>query len=387
MASTGAAAWAKYYQGRGDLATTIKRAGNTYDADGKATSTQLAAGTPCIVLASTVYDSKPQIRVKIGGRVQVVRFKFDDITKPGNKASAASSLKPQAFNVVTAAPIQLADYRSRALAALDERTDLDGPLKGYLAELIKYWAGENAAKTRAAKIWSYISNDIPINDINKDFGEVLGPLAVLKHNLLAGTGHDKEVNATSGIYIPARPNEPLMDYKVGPVVISAKSGTTTNTVKAADILGLLAKRSALVTKYSKTKEYQVLATLAANSTITGPIAAAQMLMGTAKFNAWIRNNTYLKGKKGKYTDNELMYECEKYLQAESKTGSLNFTKMFADAIKGNVVYVKFELDQTGVGKFETIVAADVIKAATGARPYLRSKNGYTRASDKLGIQI
>ena len=40
MASTGAAAWAKYYQGRGDLATTIKRAGNTYDADGKCTVTR-----------------------------------------------------------------------------------------------------------------------------------------------------------------------------------------------------------------------------------------------------------------------------------------------------------------------------------------------------------
>jgi hypothetical protein len=82
-----------------------------------------------------------------------------------------------------------------------------------------------------------------------------------------------------------------------------------------------------------------------------------------------------------------MYECEKYLQAESKTGRLNFTKLFADAIKGSVVYVKFALDATGVGKFETIVAQDVIKAAAGSRPFLRSKNGYTRAADKLGIQI
>jgi len=387
MASTGAAAWAKYYQGKGDQATTIKKAGNVLDANGKATGAQLQQGTPVVVLASNAYDSKPQIRVSIGGKVQVVRFKFDDITKPGNKASAATSLKPQAFNVVTATPIQLTEYKKRLLDALQERTDLDGPLKGYLTEVVHYWSGDYAAKGRAAKIYSHIVNDIPVNDINKDFGEVLGPLAVMKHNILAGTGHEREVNATSGIYIPARPNEPLMDYKVGPVVISAKSGTTTNTVKPADILGLLAKRSALNTKYSKTKEYQVLAILQSHSALTGPINAAQMLMGEKGFNAWVKNNTYFKSKKGKYTDNELMYECEKYLQNESKTGSLNFTKLFADAIKGSVVYVKFELDSTGVGKFETIVADDVMKASRGNRPYLRSKNGYTRAADKMGIQI
>lgn len=386
MASSGAAAWAKHYQGKGDLATTIKKTGNTYDANGRAQSTQLEAGTPCIVLASTVYDSKPQIRVMIGGRQQVVRFKFDDITKPGNRSSGAASLKPQAFNVITTTPIQLSEYKKRALAALDERTDLDGPLKGYLAQLIEYWSGNNAAKTKAAKIWTAIQNNIPINDINKDFGEVLGPLAVIKHNILAGTGHEKEVNATSGIYIPARPNEPLMDYKVGNIVISAKSGVTTNTVKAQDILNLLHKRPAIERKYKPTDEWQVLNILAANSTKAGPISAARIMLGD-KYNAWERNNTYLKSKKGKFTDLELMYECEKYLQAESKTGRLNFTKLFADAIKGNVVYVKFALDQTGVGKFEAIVSQDVLKAATGARPFLRSKNGYTRAADKLGIQI
>jgi hypothetical protein len=386
MASSGAAAWAKYYQGKGDLATTVKTAGNIFDADGKALSTQLAQGTPVLVLASKEYDSKPQIRVSIGGKVQTVRFKFDGLTKPGNKASAAVSLKPQAFNVITTTPIQLTEYKKRLLDALQERTDLAGPIKGYLAELVHYWSGDYAAKTRASKLYARISADIPVNDINKDFGEVLGPLAVMKHNILAGTGHERDVNATSGIYIPARPNEPLMDYKVGTVVISAKSGTTTNTVKPNDILGLLAKNPALHRKYQRTNEWQVLNILSANSALQGPVAAARFLLEN-KFDAWVRNNTYLKNKKGKYTDNELMYECEKYLQTESKSGQLNFTKMFADAIKGSVVYVKYQLDESGVGKFETIVAQDVLKAAQGNRPYLRSKNGYTRAADKMGIQI
>jgi hypothetical protein len=121
--------------------------------------------------------------------------------------------------------------------------------------------------------------------------------------------------------------------------------------------------------------------------LEGPIAALTSLLGTDKFNKFVEENTYLKSKKDKYTRNELMYECEKALQAESKNGSLNFTKMFADAIRGNIVYVKFELDNTGKGSFETTVADDLEKADSGKRPYLRSKNGYTRKADKMGIQI
>ena len=57
MASSGAAAWAKHYQGKGDLPTTIKTAGNIFDANGKALSTQLEQGTPVLVLASKEYDN------------------------------------------------------------------------------------------------------------------------------------------------------------------------------------------------------------------------------------------------------------------------------------------------------------------------------------------
>jgi hypothetical protein len=388
MASTGAGAWAKYYQGRGEQATTVKTTSTIYDAQGRPLGTQLAAGTPIVVLAMPEYDSKPRIRVKISGIEQIVRFKFDAIVKPGNKASSATSLKPQAFGVVTAAPIQLAAYKKKALDTLEERDDMDGELKSYLALLLEYWGSmpTPAKKSSIIKLYPQIKNQIPINDINKDFGEVLGPMAILKHGILAGTGHEKQINSTSGIFIPARPNEPLMDYKVGDVVVSAKSGTTTNTVKPGDVLGLLAKTAAMKRKYNTTAEYRVLEILDTNSTKTGPVEAVKYLLGN-KFEVWVGNNVYFKSKKGKFTDIELMYECEKYLQAESKNGKLNYTKLFADAIKGTIVYVKFELDTTGVGKFESIVAADVLKSASGARPYLRTKNGYTRASDRMGIQI
>ena len=379
--ATGAAAWAKYYQGKDELATTIKKAGNTYDENGKATGQILEAGTACVVLPMTTYNSKPQIRVKIGDQVKIVRFQFDSITKPGNKASAASNLKPQAFNVVTPTPVQFTAYKKLLLAAIEERTDIDGPLKGYLTQISEYWGGTMAAKTRAKKLWDAIQTQIPVNDINKDFGEVLGPMAVLKHNILAGTGFEKQINATSGIWIPARPNEPLMDYRVGEVVISAKSGKTTNTVKPEAILGLLNKNATKKRAHVNTTEYKVLQILHENPHKVGAIEAAKFLLGS-KYNSWLKSNTALKGK---YTDADLTYACESYISAESKTGKLNYTKLFADAIKNSVVYIKFELDASGVGKFETIVSQDIMKSAAGSRPFLRSKG--RGSGEKLGIQI
>jgi hypothetical protein len=381
MASSGAETWRKYYQGKDELATTIKKAGVAYDSDGHITALRLEAGTSCVVLPMKVYDTKPEIRITIGGRDKIVRFKIDDITKPGNKASAATSLKPQMFNVVTPTPIQLAAYKKRLLEAIEERTDLDGPLKSYLIQLSEYWGGTLLAKDKAAKLWTKLQTQLPVGDINKDFGEVLGPMAVIKHSILTGTGFEKGISSTSGIWIPARPNEPLMDYKVGDVVISAKSGKTTNTVKPSDILGLLDKSAARKRAHVDTKEYKVMQILDENPHKVGAIEATKYLLGK-KYNAWLTANTALKGK---YTDSDLTYECEKYISNETRTGGLNYTKLFADAIKGRVVYVKFELDATGVGKFDTIVAADIIKSATGSRPYLRSKG--RGSGEKLGIQI
>ena len=135
MASTGAETWRKYYQGKGELTTTIKKAGVAYDSDGRATTLRLEAGTSCVVLPMKVYDTKPEIRIAIGGRNKIVRFKIDDITKPGNKASAATSLKPQLFNVVTPTPIQLATYKKRLLEAKNCQNDLGMSLEEVRAEL------------------------------------------------------------------------------------------------------------------------------------------------------------------------------------------------------------------------------------------------------------
>jgi len=71
-------------------------------------------------------------------------------------------------------------------------------------------AAEALRKIRSPRYLNKVKDNLPMNDINKDFGEVLGPVAVIHENFLK----DKKITlskTTSKIYVPARPNEPLMD--------------------------------------------------------------------------------------------------------------------------------------------------------------------------------
>jgi hypothetical protein len=186
--------------------------------------------------------------------------------------------------------------------------------------------------------------------------------------------------------------------------ISAKSGTTTNVVKPSDIISLLGKNPKKLKKWSSTKEYQLLQILSENNALTGPIKAIakfnpNMISEKAAnsvskdsydekaFAPFFAKNAYLKTKK-KPTVNEIMYECEKIIQNQTKDGTFNMTNIFSDAIENQVLYVKFSLNtKTGVPDWEVIASDDIKKVNSGSTVYLRSKNGYTRAADKMGIQV
>ena len=96
--------------------------------------------------------------------------------------------------------------------------------------------------------------------------------------------------------------------------------------------------------------------------------------------SFINGNDYLK-KQTKPTLNQIMYECEKMIAAKSKNG-LNFTPMFKDAVQNQVIYVKF--DVTGATPdFQVIMNDDF----STKKVTLRTKNGYTRRSDRMGVQV
>jgi len=180
-----------------------------------------------------------------------------------------------------------------------------------------------------------------------------------------------------------------MDYKVGDLVISAKSGSPTNTVKPQDILMLLAKRPDQLRLYQSTREYRVLKILAERTVMEGPLAAMEFFLGRDYYSWWkqLEASPQYRARGGVIPIRERIILAERYLQTQSRTGSLNYTRMFADAIRNNVVYVKFKLDTTGLGQFEAVVADDVLAVEQGKRPYLRSKNSPGRIGDRMGIQI
>ena len=405
MASAGQSAWVKYFQGKGNIDTTLKKDSPIFDASEPAKKLMgvLDGGTPITYVSQSVYEPKALIQYKSGTSYKLVRVPFDNIAKPGVKASGAPSLKPQAFGVLDKM-YSMKEYTKTVLSKIDERKDLSPPIKTYLNALFDYYAGGDTKKDQVMRLFNKLKADLPLNDINKDFGEVVGPVALFTKQLLKEKGITLTTNLQ--IYVPVRPNEPLMDYRIvdgkRKFTISAKSGTTTNVVKPADIIMLL-KQHKDIQALKLTKEYKVLQILAENSTLLGPIRAVSAIypnlikpdaarkadiknFDLSGFAAFINTNDYLRTKKS-VTLNEIMYECEKMLQRETKDGMLNMNNIFAKAIEKQVTYVKFQLDASGIGEWGVTAADDITGPKAQTKVYLRSKNGYTRAADRMGIQI
>jgi len=404
MATSGAAAWQKYFRGKGDIETRLKKESEVFDAKTKAKlNYKLQNGAEVVYIKAPSYDSKPVIRTKKGSNYVLVRVPFDNIAKPGVKSSGAASLKPQAFGVSDNVKYSIPKYMKLIKDNIGERKDLPPSLKVYLNALTDHAAGK-IKDQQLITIYSKVESDLPLNDIKKDFGEVIGPIAIYNKKLLQTKGIRLSPQVT--VAVPLRPNEPLMDYALHDgrtsYTISAKSGETTNVVKPKDILDLLSKSPARLKKWVNTKEYHILKVLSENSTLIGPIKAVGFISPSlikessvgkdeASFNiasvsGFINKNEYLKGKK-KPTLNEIMYECEKYIRDQSVSGNLDINGIFADAIEGSVIYVKFDISSVGVGEWDVVVASDIKKIKSGKKAFLRTKNGYTRAADKMGVQI
>lgn len=406
MASSGQDAWTKHFKGKGNIETVMKKDSSVYDLDSPTKQIgTIKAGTKILYLSSKSFEQKASIeyvvnRKKISGRVP-----FDNMAKPGVKSSGEASLKPQAFNVRDQ-QYSFSAYRKIVTDAIESRKDLSAETRLYISAIFDYHSGGPTSKQKITKIFNQVKNSIPINSINKDFGEVLGPVAILEHNIF----NKIKINLSKGsskIYVPLRPNEPLMDYAIivgdKKYTISAKSGDSTNTVKPDSILRLINENSKILKKWQKTDQYKLLSILNSESGKEGPVKAVSALYPNIispaaaasftsndydrkLFSKFINNNQYLKTKKDP-TVLEISYECEKVIYEKTRSGELDMNDIFADAIENKVYYVKFAIDSAGIGEFDLIVADDIKKIKSGRRAFLRSKNGYTRSGDKMGIQI
>lgn len=314
-------------------------------------------------------------------------------------SSEKSELKPQTLGIKETW-YKKKSYVSAINAGINARSDLTESLKEYLLLLVEYY--EKGAPKKLKDMFKEFNYDnFPMNEIKKNFGEMIGPLAIM------GTGlfPKLKLSNSSEIFFPLRGNEPLMDFAMRngkkEYTFSAKSGkSTTNTVKPVDIVRLINQNSRLKKKWNGEPEFEVMKILDNHSIAQGPIVACNYMrvkgINKDMMKHWMSKTEktwkYDKAVYGKFVDNnklgnkptwgEILYACETTLTglSKGKKPKLNYADLFVDATGGNVYYINLLKMNGGIPQFETY---------TGKKPsaVLRTKNGKTRAKDKIGVQL
>lgn len=305
----------------------------------------------------------------------------------------------------------------------------EDPVKTYLQLLVKMFS--SPSKTVGKQIKDhYTANKKQITaemgSIKKDFGEILGGIAAVNQNLLSK--FYSGVNFTKGsLEYPTAQNEPLKDYSIfvgkTEYVISAKiSGTTSNTVKPQDIMGLIDRSRFITTPRKKelkdTIEYKVLDILGKENTVKGPLKALSYVCShikdpkkkatlktmidldkfpspgaiegdLAKISANINtskktSNPYkgttfknlisskqfaayssTRGVGSPITWADIVLFAEYTIEKISKAKVLDFGQLFIDAITSQVHYIKLSVDGlTGIPTFEAYASVKTPKGKT-----------------------
>lgn len=315
------------------------------------------------------------------GSVKIGNVKFE--LKPETSAGSPI-LKPGFFgtstNKLVDTDIPYRSYYSRVISAIDSTAKLTDVQKDLLKLIVEQTAGSSSAnKTKISKILTSNMSGLTLNTINNDFGEVLGPIAIMNRGLLPIDGKTAVIN------IPGRSNEPLLDYKITDskqeYKISAKSGETTNTLKPGDVVRLIEADKRLTKKWKNTPQFNVLEILNDSSTKQGPISAGMWLKKngfTGEFN-WLKNTEYTE---------EIRQRCEDTIVKISRE-SLDFTSIYADATNQKVFYIKFKLSPSGDMDWKLVETPNdkKNKDIISKRVAFRSKNYVGRAADKLGFQV
>lgn len=259
-------------------------------------------------------------------------------------------------------------------------------------------------------------NVAEISDIKNYFAEVMGPIWASERGLIPG------LKSSDYTYYSPSDTERLYDFKVfkgqQEILISNKQKTGgTNTLKPGDVIDLVNKDQNLIKKWKKTKYYKVFQILDNSNVVSGPIKAiaehypdlvsvkpteyesviSQLtqndvtLEKVPKSIINLINNDPVAAAKyketGKVSGTMLNFIFEKLLVKQSELDSM-YHELFVDVTEGNVLFLKFDLNQKGKLAFLIENPRQSEKKAK-----LRSKQGVERRSstgrlklDKLGFQ-
>ena len=384
--------WNKNWRGRGNVPTVVKTSsGAPYYEQQNSVSTvgRIPRGTQ-VVYIDNISRVHNKVAVQYNG--QTVYTNIDNLAKP--RSISVVNLKPQAFGLA-GTEYTLSGYITALKNSIRSRSDIQGDLQEYLLDLVEF------ADTNSSNISGYDINDLPIRDIIKDFGEVIGPIYCIRRGL---SRYNVGVNITSKIFIPVAPNEPLLDYYIiagsNRIKVSAKARGTSNTLKVADLVPVILGNPTLLRKYSNSIEFNTMRQIYDNTMIQGPIKACGVLgiitqeavnsvasnpadvPDTSLLTNLIQSDVRLQNS-SQVTTRQVSFLCEKALIDYSKKETIKYTEIVREVLKNEIYFVKLDIN----GGIPSFMTQSTSGDTSISNLYFRTKNGYDAKSDKLGFKL
>lgn len=392
-ASRGVDSWNKHWRGRGNIPTRIKNTSSPYysDSSSSRTSGNLPKDTE-VTYIDILTQTHTKAAIQVGDNIFYTNI--DNLVKP--RSVSLISLKPQAFGL-SGVEYSLTNYINAVKSSINSRQDILGDLQEYLLSLVDY------ADTNSQSFSGFDFSILPIADIKKDFGEVIGPIYCMRRGLL---NRNLGITNASKILIPTSSTEPLLDYFIvnanGRVKVSAKAVGNSNTLKMRDLVPPILNDPSLYSKYSNDLEFNIMRDIHENSIVLGPIKACQLIgvvdqnavnsvlyepnqiPNPVLFSQLIQSDSRLM-RQSTISTKQISFVCEKRIIDYSKqpTKSSKFTSIVRDVLNNEIFFVKFDISN-GLPSF-------TVQATSGNLSinnlYFRTKNGYDSKSDKLGFKL
>lgn len=247
-----------------------------------------------------------------------------------------------------------------------------------------------------------------LNNIQKDFSELIAPICVLEHGQrdLANMGFAELNKSNAIVFVPTEGNYPLVDFIIEdddgreyPFSVKVMSSTT-NVIKPQDLMTFVDDNpnDPFMMQFKQTTEYEVLRRLGNESkgiaqtqyetirylaqtqpyrselpanlsslipenptpeNFTDAIIDANMATWNSMYDRWIRGNprflsdpTLTAGRLGKY--NQLSYLMAVAICKISQLGGsgLNYLELVRDFLMAQVSYYKFRIGPNGLPEFK-----------------------------------
>lgn len=342
----------------------------------------------------------------LSGWINLSAVKKPTMTRTGVKVS----MKPQDFPGIGGVELKYKDYLDKIKEVVLKR-DMPIALKNYLIQLIEYCdshtAGDKADLIAAYKDFAASDAFDSLNNIQKDFSELMAPICVLERGKgqLVKMGFADLDKSNAIVFVPTAGNYPLIDFIIRdtagreyPFSVKVLSKTT-NVIKPQDLMKFVDDnpRDPFIVKFKRTPEYEVLRLLGQTDKGVAETSfeTVRYLAQTQPFSSklpstlskaipedpdkrkfndkvidsnqavWdeLYDEFYRDGKgqlqdaalirkNGKY--NQLSYLMQIVIQklSQDRTRGLNYLEIVRDFLMEQVSYYKFKINTNGMPEFK-----------------------------------